>query len=79
MTVLSATAPIVTFERRIGGQTPVIDANGQLIGKVDLIRGFAFYWGIGAHKGFTCIIRGGLEGLRTELAKGIRNGRDDQN
>lgn len=78
MKVLSATAPFVTFERKIGGQFPVVDGSGQLIGKAELVRGFAHYYGIGVHKGFTCIIRDGLEGLRTELAKGIRNGRDDR-
>lgn len=79
-TVLSATAPIVTFGRTIGGQTPVTDPSGQLIGKAELVRGFAHYYGVrgGAHQGFTAIITGGLEGLRRELAKGIRNGRDDR-
>jgi hypothetical protein len=77
-TVLSATAPVVTFERALGGQIPVIDPNGQLIGKAELVRGFAHYCGIGAHRGFTCVIRGGLAGLEQELAKGIRNGRDDR-
>jgi hypothetical protein len=77
--IISATAPIVTFGRNIGGQTPVTDPNGQLIGKAQLVRGFAHYYGIGAHRGFTAIIRGGLEGLERELAKGISNGRDDRN
>ena len=81
MTVLTATAPIVTFGRKLGGQFPVTDPSGQLIGKAELVRGFAHYYGVrgGAHQGFSCIIRDGLEGLRRELEKGIRNGRDDRN
>lgn len=78
MAVYSATAPIVTVEPILGGQYPIIDPNGQLIGKAELVRGFAHYYGIGAHKGFTAVIRGGLTGLVAELAKGIRNGRDDR-
>lgn len=78
MTVLTATASIVTFERALGGQFPVMDPAGQLIGKAELVRGFAHYYGVGAHRGFTCIIRDGLAGLERELAKGIRNGRDDR-
>jgi hypothetical protein len=79
MRVLSATAPLVTFRPTLGGQVPVLDANtGALIGKAELVRGFAHYYGIGAHEGFTAIIGGGLEALRRELAKGIRNGRDDR-
>lgn len=78
MNVLTATAPVVTFGRALGGQVPVTDPNGQLIGKAELVRGFAYYYGIGAHEGFTAIIRGGLQGLERELAKGIRNGRDDR-
>jgi hypothetical protein len=78
MKLLSATAPIIDFEPILGGQFPVIDPNGQLIGKAELVRGFAHYYGIGAHDGFSAIVRDGLEGLRTELAKGIRNGRDDR-
>lgn len=79
MAVITATAPIVTFGRTIGGQVPVTDPNGQLIGKAELVRGFAHYYGIGAHRGFTCVIRDGLAGLERELAKGVRNGRDDRN
>lgn len=78
MRVLTATAPIVTFGRSLGGQFPVTDPNGQLIGKAELVRGFAHYYGIGAHKGVTAVIRGGLAGLEKALAEGIRNGRDDQ-
>lgn len=81
MRVLSATAPIVTFGRAITGQIPVTDPTGQLIGVVDLIRGFARYTGVrgGPHFGFSATIYGGLDGLARELAKGITNGRrDDQ-
>jgi len=77
-TLISATAPVITFERALGGQFPVIGSHDQLIGKAELVRGFAHYYGIGVHAGFTCIIRGGLAGLERELAKGIRNGRDDR-
>lgn len=79
MRVLYATAPLVVFRPALGGQVPVLDANtGALIGKAELVWGFAHYYGIGVHEGFTAIVRGGLEDLRTELAKGIRNGRDDR-
>jgi hypothetical protein len=78
MRVLSATAPIVTFGRSLGGQTPVTDPSGQLIGKAELVRGFAHYYGVGAHKGFTAVIRDGLAGLEHALAQGITNGRDDR-
>jgi len=77
--ILSATARIISFGRRIGGQIPVTDPNGQLIGKVDLVRGFAHYHGIGAHAGFTAVIRDGLPGLEKALADGVQNGRDDRN
>lgn len=79
-TVLSATAPVITFGRMLGGQIPVIGSHDQLIGKVELVRGFAHYYGVkgSAHEGFTCIIRDGLAGLERELAKGVRNGRDDR-
>lgn len=80
MRVISATAPIVSFGQKLAGQFPVFDANDQLIGKVELVRGFAHYYGVrgGAHQGFTCIIRDGLPGLEKALAASIPNGRDDR-
>jgi hypothetical protein len=80
MTVLSATAAHVTFAR-LGGSIAVYDANtGNKIGQADLIHGFAHYYGVrgSAHQGFSAVITGGIEGLERELAKGIRNGRDDR-
>ncbi len=79
-TVISATARTIEIGRIIGGQFPITDGTGQLIGKAELVRGFAHYYGVrgGAHQGFTCVIRDGLEGLRRALAGGVRNGRDDR-
>lgn len=80
MTVLSATAAHVTVQR-FGGAIHIFDENtGNKIGQCDLVRGFAHYTGVrgSAHQGFTAVVRGGLEGLVQELAKGIRNGRDDR-
>lgn len=80
-TTITAHAPIVTIGRKLAGQFPVSDPSGQLIGKVELVRGFAHYYGVrgGAHQGFSCVIRDGIPGLERALAKGIRNGRDDRN
>lgn len=81
MTVLSATAAHVNLTR-LGGSIAVADGNtGRKIGQLDLVRGFAHYYGVkgSAHEGFTAIVRGGVDGLVRELAKGIRNGRDDRN
>lgn len=80
MKILSATAAHVTAHC-FGGAVHLFDENtGNQIGQVDLVRGFAHYTGVrgGAHEGFRCIITGGMEGLIRDLAKGIKNGRDDR-
>jgi hypothetical protein len=78
--VLSATAPHVTVQR-FGGTLHVYDENtGQKLAQVDVIRGFSHYTGVagGAHAGVRAVVAGGIETLVTELASGIRNGRDDR-
>jgi hypothetical protein len=77
---ISFTAPHVTVQR-FGGALHLYDENtGHKLAQVDVIRGFAHYIGVqgGAHAGATAIVAGGLPVLLTELAKGIRNGRDDR-
>lgn len=80
MTVISAGAPCI-YVKRFGGAFHVYDENtGIYLGQADIIRGFAHYFGAkgGAHDGFSCVIRGGIDGLVNALAEGIRNGRDDR-
>jgi hypothetical protein len=80
MIVLTATAAHVTATR-FGGTIHIYDGNtGNKIGQCDLVRGFACYTGVrgSAHQGFSAVVAGGLEGLIRELAKGIKNGRDDR-
>lgn len=81
MTVVSATAAHIRFERMSFASVAVLDDNsGRKIGQADLIRGFAHYYGVhgSAHEGVTAIVRGGLDGLTAALRDGLRNGRDDR-
>lgn len=84
MRVLTATAAHITFAR-FGGAVHVYDENtGAKLAQVDLIRGFVHYIGVkgGAHEGMRAVVavrNGDFDTtLRTELAKGLRNGRDDR-
>ena len=66
------------------GQSPSVrvvdDMMGRVVGQADIIRGFAYYTGAHgtAHAGVSAIVAGGLDGLTTALASGLRNGRDDR-
>jgi hypothetical protein len=80
MQVLSATAHHVTAVR-LGGQIHISDENtNNLLGVVDLVRGFAVYTGVrgSAHEGMSATVRGGLDGLIAALDQGLLNGRDDR-
>jgi len=74
----AAHAPLVRFER-LGGAIGVYCPSGRKLGQVDLIRGFAHYFGVkgGVHEGVTAVVRDGLKGLEEALAKGLRSGRND--
>ena len=80
MRVLSGTAAHVNLYR-LGGAIAVHDGNtDRKIGQVDLIRGFAHYYGVrgSAHEGLTAVVRGGIDGLVAALREGLTNGRDDR-
>lgn len=78
---LIAYVPIVDLQR-LGGTVGVFDGSGAKIGQVDVIRGFAHYYGVrgSAHEGVTAVVRGGVDGLVKALASpaGLRSGRDDR-
>lgn len=85
-TIRTAHAPIVTFVTAPGGGRGAYHAvcpSGRYVGYVQVIRGFAHYTGYAgnAHEGVFAVVRadsaGDLEGLRTALAGGLRNGRRD--
>jgi hypothetical protein len=79
MRIVSATAAHIRTER-LAGNVVVLDGNtGNRIGTCNLIRGFAYYYGVkgSAHAGMVAVVSGGLPGLEKALAAGLRNGRDD--
>ena len=75
----TAFAPVVHIER-MAGAFHVYTSSGVKLGQVDLIRGFAHYYGVrgGAHEGVTAVVRDGLEGLKRALVEGLRSGRNDE-
>ena len=80
MRTMTAYATEVTFEGHSPSVRVADDATGHVIGQADLIRGFAYYTGAhgSAHDGICAIVAGGLDGLTSALASGLRNGRDDR-
>jgi hypothetical protein len=79
MATTIAHAPIVRVEE-FGGARHIYCPSGAKLGQVDVIRGFAYYYGSkgSVHAGVTAIVRGGIDGLIKALAEGLRNGRDDR-